>query len=128
MENVIEEKTGLAATDTGGVSAEERANDEEKKRKHRERARAYYWRHRDALREAAKNKGLNEREKEQPRMAVREGDTFPWTLLVLAGVAIFAAMRERKKQQSQTTPPPAQDTGTFDFDIGGGKIIQVKRG
>ena len=166
MTNSIAENANLPAA-SGEAPAGEGEKELAAKLKHRERARAYYLRHRDRVREKARNayyrkrEGQNKAEEAAEKSAevsaekaerpertrasgIEKGNWGILALFALLTLAVVAANEFPKwwNQQSSATPggqgpkhadsqqgqqnPTASPTGYHPFDIGGGRIIQVR--
>ena len=124
-----------------------RKNEKElaKKLKHRERARAYYLRNRERLKEKARNNyyrkqeeqkkikeaaGVNaeraaekaEKPEESEIKEKKDGIPIFFILFALIGTTIAVLIVNKRKQQKLTIPPIQKYK---EFDIGGGKIIKI---
>jgi hypothetical protein len=133
MINTLEEKISPSVDSEGGFSGE-LPKEEKEKLQHRERARTYYWRHRDRLREAAKDKYRTEQEgAERQRKQERGAFIFMNVSLVVAGAALIGLylyernQRLRQEAAISVEPAPPEEPSTYPLDIGGGRIIQIRK-
>ena len=129
----------------GKNSAEENEKEIERRLKHRERARAYYLRNRERLKEKARNNyyrkqeeqkkikeaaGVNaesaaektEKPEESEIKEKKDGIPIFFILFALIGTTIAVLIVNKQKQQKLTIPPIQKYK---EFDIGGGKIIKI---
>ncbi len=134
MTNVLEENISLSA-DSGEEFSEERAKKEKQRLQHRERARTYYWRHRDRLREAVNNKNRAEREDaELPRGEGKGPFVFMTVSLIAVGAAFIVLYLYKRNQRLQRDASMAAEQASFEelstqtFDIGDGRIMRLRDG
>jgi hypothetical protein len=143
--------SAIPGKDSAGKNIQnaESEKDTAKKLKKRERDRAYYLKHKEKIKEGARNiyyrkqeekRKLEEAAKisaERPAEKTEKpgesgeaeindekgGISISLLLVVLAGTAIIVFISIKRRQQV-TALPTIQKNG--DFDIGGGKIIKIK--